>query len=83
MNINPEDYPKAISHLKDKKAIVVLIVDLTDFPGSVWPNILDLIGSDKRYGDSKRVVNAQKLQSLFAYSSHRYQWGLNVLRNEK
>ena len=48
MNINPEDYPKAISHLKDKKAIVVLIVDLTDFPGSVWPNILDLIGSDKR-----------------------------------
>ena len=28
--------------------IVVLIVDLTDFPGSVWPNILDLIGSDKR-----------------------------------
>ena len=48
MNINPEDYPKAIAHLKDKKAIVVLIVDLTDFPGSVWPNILDLIGSDKR-----------------------------------
>jgi GTP-binding protein EngB required for normal cell division len=48
MNINPEDYPKAISHLKDKKAIVVLIVDLTDFPGSIWPNILDLIGSDKR-----------------------------------
>ena len=48
MNIDPEDYPKAIAHLKDKKAIVVLIVDLTDFPGSVWPNILDLIGSDKR-----------------------------------
>ena len=48
MNVKPEDYPKTFQHLKHKKAIVVLIVDLMDFPGSVWPNILDLIGSDKR-----------------------------------
>lgn len=49
MTISPEDYPKAIGHLKDeRKAIILLIVDLVDFPGSVWPNIMDLIGSDKR-----------------------------------
>ena len=48
MNVSPEDYPKTFEHLKYKKAIVILVVDLMDFPGSVWPNILDLIGSDKR-----------------------------------
>ena len=48
MNVTPEDYPKTISHLKNQKAIIVLIVDLTDFPGSLWPGILDLIGSEKR-----------------------------------
>ena len=48
MNVKAEDYSKAISHIKNKKAIIILVVDLTDFPGSVWPNILDLIGSDKR-----------------------------------
>lgn len=48
MNVHPEDYPLAIGHLKDEKAIVVLIVDLVDFPGSVWPDILHLLGPDKR-----------------------------------
>ena len=48
MNVKAEDYPKVISHLKKKKAIVILVVDLTDFPGSVWPNILELIGTNKR-----------------------------------
>ncbi len=27
---------------------MILIVDLTDFPGSLWPGILDIIGPDKR-----------------------------------
>ena len=33
---------------QDKKALVILVVDLTDFPGSVWPNILDLLGKNKK-----------------------------------
>jgi hypothetical protein len=35
MSVSPENYPKAIAHIRKKKAIVVLVVDLTDFPGSV------------------------------------------------
>jgi hypothetical protein len=30
-----DDYPKTIAHLKDTPAVVVLIIDLLDFPGSV------------------------------------------------
>ena len=26
----------------------MLVVDLLDFPGSVWPNILDLLGKKKK-----------------------------------
>jgi hypothetical protein len=35
MTVSPEDYPKTIAHLKETPAVVVLIVDLLDFPGSV------------------------------------------------
>ena len=35
MNVAPDDYPKTIEHLKDIPAVIVLIVDLLDFPGSV------------------------------------------------
>ena len=48
VSVSPEDYPKTISHLKHKKAIIILVVDLTDFPGSVWPDILNEIGPNKR-----------------------------------
>jgi len=48
VNVSPEDYPKAIEHIKDKEALVLLVVDLLDFPGSVWPGILSLLGTNKR-----------------------------------
>ena len=48
VSVSPEDYPKAIEHLKDKDALILLVVDLLDFPGSVWPNILDLLGKNKK-----------------------------------
>ena len=48
MNVDPEDYPKTISHLHKSRAIVVLVVDLLDFPGSVWPNILEILGPYKK-----------------------------------
>ena len=66
MNVSPDDYPKAISHIKDQKAIVILVVDLGDFPGSVWPNILELIGKDKR------VILVGNKVDLLPQDSHKY-----------
>jgi len=48
VTVAPEDYPKTIQHIQDKEALIILVVDLTDFPGSVWPNILDLLGYNKK-----------------------------------
>ena len=48
VTVSPDDYPKTIAHLKEKRAIIVLIVDLTDFPGSVWPDILNELGPNKK-----------------------------------
>ena len=47
VSVSPEDYPKTLAHIYDRKAIVLLVVDLLDFPGSVWPGIIDLLGVDK------------------------------------
>ncbi|KAL1465035.1 hypothetical protein WDU94_004631 [Cyamophila willieti] len=44
VNVKPEDYPKILEPLRKKKALVVLMVDMTDFPCSIWPGILDVIG---------------------------------------
>ena len=46
--MSPDDYPKTLEHLRDKDALILLVVDLLDFPGSVWPNILDLLGKKKK-----------------------------------
>ncbi len=48
VSVSPEDYPRTIAHLHSKRAIVLLVVDLLDFPGSVWPDIVDLLGTNKR-----------------------------------
>ena len=48
MNVSPDFYPKCLSHMWDRRAVVLLIVDLLDYPGSVWPNILDLLGPNKK-----------------------------------
>ena len=47
VSVSPEDYPKTLAHIYDRKAIVLLVVDLLDFPGSVWPGIIDLLGVKK------------------------------------
>jgi len=48
VSVSPDDYPKTIEHIHDKSALVILVVDLLDFPGSVWPNILNLLGKNKK-----------------------------------
>lgn len=47
VQVSAEDYVDMISQIKDKKALAILMVDLVDFPCSIWPNIVDIIG-DKR-----------------------------------
>lgn len=44
VTVDPSDYPNIISNIKDKNSLVILIIDLTDFPCSIWSNITDIIG---------------------------------------
>lgn len=47
VNISPEDYSKVISVIRDQIALVILVVDLLDFPCSIWPDLLDIIGTKR------------------------------------
>ena len=47
VNISPEEYPKVISVIRDQIAMVILVVDLLDFPCSIWPGLLDIIGTKR------------------------------------
>lgn len=47
VSVDPEEYPKLLSTIKNKKALVILMVDMTDFPCSIWPGIMDIIGSNR------------------------------------
>lgn len=42
--VAPEDYPKILQTVSQKNAMVVLMVDLLDFPCSIWPGIADILG---------------------------------------
>lgn len=44
VNVGPDDYPKVLRELEQHFAMVLLLVDLTDFPCSIWPGIIDIIG---------------------------------------
>ena len=48
VTVSPEDYPRTIQHIKHEKALVLLVVDLLDFPNSIWPGILELLGKNKK-----------------------------------
>ncbi|XP_050436060.1 nitric oxide-associated protein 1 [Adelges cooleyi] len=47
VQVDPIDYPKLLAPLKSKRALIILMVDLTDFPCSIWPNICNIIGKNK------------------------------------
>lgn len=36
-----------IAEVKDKKGLVILMVDLLDFPCSIWPEMIDVVGKDR------------------------------------
>ncbi|XP_046423953.1 nitric oxide-associated protein 1 [Neodiprion fabricii] len=47
VNVTPEEYPRLLSSIKNKRAAVILMVDLMDFPCSIWPDILSIIGTKR------------------------------------
>lgn len=44
VKVSPEEYPELLSAIRNRSCAVVLIVDLTDFPNSIWPDIGSIIG---------------------------------------
>lgn len=47
LKVEPDEYLNLISSVKDKTGLVILMVDLLDFPCSIWPEMLELIGKNR------------------------------------
>lgn len=47
VQVDPVEYPKLLYPIKKKRALIILMVDLTDFPCSIWPNLMECIGINK------------------------------------
>ncbi|XP_012252787.2 nitric oxide-associated protein 1 [Athalia rosae] len=76
VHVSPEDYPKLLSTMRNKKAAVILLVDLTDFPCSIWPGILDVIGTERPV-----FVVGNKVDLLLPDSADFHQHVTECIRN--
>ncbi|XP_055522740.1 nitric oxide-associated protein 1 [Wyeomyia smithii] len=47
VTVSPEDYVDMIARIKDNKALALLMVDLLDFPCSIWPGLSDILGPSR------------------------------------
>ncbi|KAM3956582.1 nitric oxide-associated protein 1 [Aphomia sociella] len=47
VSVQPEEYEKLLQSIRYVKSLVLLMVDLLDFPCSIWPGIVDIIGTDR------------------------------------
>ncbi|XP_063829933.1 nitric oxide-associated protein 1 [Ostrinia nubilalis] len=47
VTVQPEEYEKLLQSIRYVKSLVVLMVDLLDFPCSIWPGIVDIIGTER------------------------------------
>lgn len=47
ISVKPEDYINIISSIKDKFALAVILVDLLDFPCSIFTGLKDLLGATR------------------------------------
>ncbi|KAM9795571.1 nitric oxide-associated protein 1 [Neosynchiropus ocellatus] len=48
VQMSPEEYRHVVRQIRDKKALVLLIVDLLDLPDSIVPDLPELVGNNKR-----------------------------------
>lgn len=44
VQVTPEDYPKVLQTISKRRGLVILMVDLLDFPCSIWPGIGEIFG---------------------------------------
>ncbi|XP_030761723.1 nitric oxide-associated protein 1 [Sitophilus oryzae] len=44
VRVSVDDYPKILSTISANSSLIILMVDLTDFPCSIWPGIADILG---------------------------------------
>lgn len=44
LKVDPKDYVSMLGTVKDKMAVIILMVDLLDLPSSIWPKMVKLIG---------------------------------------
>lgn len=47
VTVSPDEYIKMVSTIQDKFALAILMVDLLDFPCSIWPGIKDILGEKR------------------------------------
>lgn len=47
VTVKPDDYVSIISSIKNKIALAVILVDLLDFPCSIYPDIKELLGTKR------------------------------------
>lgn len=44
VQVTPDDYPKVLASISQQGGLVILLVDLLDFPCSIWPGIGEIFG---------------------------------------
>ncbi|XP_037093221.1 nitric oxide-associated protein 1-like [Pollicipes pollicipes] len=47
VSVRPDDYSLMMRQMENKSALLVLVVDLLDFPCSVWPGLAQLVGRSR------------------------------------
>ncbi|CAH2068095.1 unnamed protein product, partial [Iphiclides podalirius] len=47
VTVQPDEYEKLLQNIRHIKSLVLLMVDLMDFPCSIWPGIVDIIGTTR------------------------------------
>ncbi|XP_013100585.2 nitric oxide-associated protein 1 [Stomoxys calcitrans] len=47
VEVTPETYVETISRIQDQYALAIVIVDLLDFPSSIWPDMQQVLGSKR------------------------------------
>ena len=59
VTLQEDDYLRHLSHLREKRALLLLVVDVIDFPGSLFPNLHTLASPSSRV-----LVVANKIDLL-------------------
>ncbi len=67
ISLKSDDYLTHLSVLKDKRALILLTIDVTDYPGSVFPNLNSLISSS-----SQVLIVANKIDLLPKNTTKRF-----------